>query len=60
MLRRALSLAAAALLAACAAVPRNESVGDGKAATVYVIHRGWHTDIAFAAQDTWPVGSGSE
>jgi uncharacterized protein (TIGR02117 family) len=49
--RRLLLLAAAALLAACASVPRDESAGGGPASTVYVIHRGWHTDIAFAARD---------
>lgn len=51
VLRRLLLPAVAALLAACAAVPREEAAGAGQATTIYVIHRGWHTDIAFAAQD---------
>lgn len=50
MLRRLPLLAVAALLAACATVPQESAIG-GKATTVYAIHRGWHTDIAFAAQD---------
>jgi len=51
MLRYLLPLAVVALLAACAAVPRDESAAGGEATAVYVIHRGWHTDIAFAAPD---------
>jgi uncharacterized protein (TIGR02117 family) len=51
MPRRMLLLAVAVLLAACAAAPRDEAAARGRFTTVYVIHRGWHTDIAFAAQD---------
>lgn len=50
---RFLLLAAMALLAGCASVPRDEApgVGDADAATVYVVRRGWHTDIGFAVRD---------
>lgn len=48
--RRVLSLAIL-LLCACAAVPRDESAAAAQAQTVYVVHRGWHTDLGFATAD---------
>jgi hypothetical protein len=46
-------IALLAVLAACATVPRDEAPGldDADAATVYVVRRGWHTDIGFAVRD---------
>lgn len=53
MRRGACLLLLAALLAGCATVPRDEApgVGDADAATVYVVRRGWHSDVGFAVRD---------
>jgi uncharacterized protein (TIGR02117 family) len=50
-------LVLAGWLAGCAVVPKNAPVPSGEA-TVYVVDRGWHTDIALPADEVaGPLGS---
>ena len=47
---RAAFLLCLALLGGCASVPRDAAIPDGRA-RIYVVERGWHTDIGLSVDD---------
>ena len=55
-MRLSVLLVLAGWLTGCAVVPKNVPVPNGEA-TIYVVDRGWHTDLALPAAEVGPLAS---